>query len=58
MTHTLVLAKRYFSTLQQGITSKLHWWSDGVGFGITSYGLQTKVQYKVRRLGHLVNFYL
>lgn len=56
--HMLVLlAKRYFSTLQQEMISKLQWCSGGAGVGITSYVLQTQVQYKGRRLCHYLSHF-
>lgn len=55
----VLLAKRYFSTLQQEMISKLQWCCGGVGVGIASHVLQTQVQYEGRRLCHyLSHFYL
>lgn len=51
--HMLVLlAKGYFSTLQQEMILKLQWCSCGAGVAITYYVLQMQIQYKGRRLCH------
>lgn len=42
----VLLAKRYFSTLQEEMISKLQWCCGGAGVGIASCVLQTQVQYK------------
>lgn len=47
MIHVLVLlANRYFITLQQERISNLHLCSNGESAGVTSHILQTQVEYK------------
>lgn len=51
MIHVLVLlANRYFITLQQERISNLHLCSNGESAGLTSHILQTQVEYKWRSL--------